>query len=257
MVNGNICLQDRFLKLPKMQPVKIKLHRMIPEGWKLKSVTVSREPSGKYFASLLFDCENQTAEKRQAEKFLGMDFAMHGMCVFSTGERAGYPMFYLNAEKKLAREQRKLSRCEKGSRNYQKQKKKVALYHEKIKNQRKDFQHKLSHSIAKDYDAVCVEDLNLKGIAGGLHFGKGIQDNGYGQFLSMLGYKLEERGKYLIKVDRYFASSKICSVCGHKKKELALSERTYLCECGNQMDRDVNAAVNILEEGKRIYKKCA
>ena len=84
MVNGNICLQDRFLKLPKMQPVKIKLHRMIPEGWKLKSVTVSREPSGKYFASLLFDCENQTAEKRQAEKFLGMDFAMHGMCVFST-----------------------------------------------------------------------------------------------------------------------------------------------------------------------------
>ena len=257
MVNGNICLQDRFLKLPKMQPVKIKLHRMIPEGWKLKSVTVSREPSGKYFASLLFDCENQTAEKRQAEKFLGMDFAMHGMCVFSTGERAGYPMFYRNAEKKLAREQRKLSRCEKGSRNYQKQKKKVALYHEKIKNQRKDFQHKLSHSLAEDYDAVCVEDLNLKGMAGGLHFGKGIQDNGYGQFLSMLGYKLEERGKYLIKVDRYFASSKICSVCGHKKKELALSERIYLCECGNRMDRDVNAAVNILEEGKRIYKKCA
>ena len=220
MVNGNICLQDRFLKLPKMQPVKIKLHRMIPEGWKLKSVTVSREPSGKYFASLLFDCENQTAEKRQAEKFLGMDFAMHGMCVFSTGERAGYPMFYRNAEKKLAQEQRKLSRCEKGSRNYQKQKKKVALYHEKIKNQRKDFQHKLSHSLAEDYDAV-------------------------------------ERGKYLIKVDRYFASSKICSVCGHKKKELALSERIYLCECGNRMDRDVNAAVNILKEGKRIYKKCA
>ena len=135
--------------------------------------------------------------------------------------------------------------------------KKVALYHEKIKNQRKDFQHKLSHSLAEDYDAVCVEDLNLKGMAGGLHFGKGIQDNGYGQFLSMLGYKLEERGKYLIKVDRYFASSKICSVCGHKKKELALSERIYLCECGNRMDRDVNAAVNILKEGKRIYKKCA
>ena len=104
---------------------------------------------------------------------------------------------------------------------------------------------------------MCGGSENLKGIAGGLHFGKGIQDNGYGQFLSMLGYKLEERGKYLIKVDRYFASSKICSVCGHKKKELALSERIYLCECGNRMDRDVNAAVNILKEGKRIYKKCA
>ena len=101
MVNGNIRLYDRSLKLPKMTPVKIKLHRPIPEGWKLKSVTVSREPSGKYFASLLFDCENQTVEKRPAEKFLGIDFAMHGLCVFSTGETAGYPMFYRNAEKSL------------------------------------------------------------------------------------------------------------------------------------------------------------
>ena len=116
-------------------------------------------------------------------------------------------------------------------------------------NQRIDFHHKLSHDLAEKYDAVCVEDLNLKGIAGGLHYGKRIQDNGYGQFLSMLGYKLEERGKYLIKVDRYFASSKICSVCGNRKKELALSERTYICECGNWLDRDVNAAVNILKEG--------
>ena len=104
MINGNICLQEKSLKLPKMTPIKIKLHRSIPEGWKQKSVTVSREPTGKYFASLLFDCENQTAEKRQAEKFLGIDFAMHGLCVFSTGERAGYPMFYRSAEKKLARE---------------------------------------------------------------------------------------------------------------------------------------------------------
>ena len=101
-----------------------------------------------------------------------------------------------------------------------------------------------------------MEDLNLQGMSGGLHLGKGVQDNGYGQFLSMLGYKLEERGKHLIKVDRYFASSKICSVCGHKKKELALSDRIYVCECGNRMDRDVNAAVNIREEGKRIYKEC-
>ena len=109
MVNGNIHLQKKFLKLPKMTPVKIKLHRPVPEGWKLKSVTVSRESSGKYFASLLFDCENQAVEKRQAEKFLGIDFAMHGLCVFSTGERAGYPLFYRSAEKKLAREQRKIS----------------------------------------------------------------------------------------------------------------------------------------------------
>ena len=256
-LNGNILLQDTYLKLPKMSVIRIKLHRQIPSDWKLKSVTVSREPSGKYFASLLFCCENQTVEKRPAERFLGIDFAMQGMCVFSTGERAGYPMFYRKAEKKLVREQRKLSHCEKGSRNYQKQKKRVALCHEKIKNQRKDFQHKLSRELAERYDAVCVEDLNLKGMAGGLHLGKGVHDNGYGLFLSMLEYKLEERGKYLIKVDRYFASSKICSVCGNKKEELSLSDRIYYCECGNRMDRDANAAVNIMNEGKRIFAECA
>ena len=212
---------------------------------------------GKYFASLLFCCENQTAEKRPAEKFIGIDFAMQGMCVFSTGKRAEYPMFYRNTEKKLAREQRKLSRCQKGSQNYKKQKKRVALCHEKIRNQRKDFQHKLSASLAESFDAVCVEDLNLKGMAGGLHLGKGVHDNGYGLFLSMLEYKLEERGKYLIKVDRYFASSKICSVCRKKKEELSLSDRIYYCECGNRMDRDANAAVNIMNEGKRIFAECA
>ena len=212
---------------------------------------------GKYFASFLFCCENQTAEKRPAEKFIGIDFAMQGMCVFSTGKRAGYPMFYRNIEKKLAREQRKLSRCQKGSQNYKKQKKRVALCHEKIRNQRKDFQHKLSVSLAESFDAVCVEDLNLKGMAGGFHLGKGVHDNGYGLFLSMLEYKLEERGKYLIKVDRYFASSKICSVCGNKKEELSLFDRIYYCECGNRMDRDVNAAVNIMKEGKRIFAECA
>ena len=212
---------------------------------------------GKYFASLLFCCENQTAEKRPAEKFIGIDFAMQGMCVFSTGERAEYPMFYRNTEKNLAWEQRKLSRCQKGSQNYKKQKKRVALCHEKIRNQRKDFQHKLSASLAESFDAVCVEDLKLKGMAGGLHLGKGVHDNGYGLFLSMLEYKLEERGKYLIKVDRYFASSKICSVCGKKKEELSLSDRSYYCECGNRMDRDVNAAINIMNEGKRIFAECA
>ncbi|WP_334304049.1 transposase [Blautia obeum] len=173
------------------------------------------------------------------------------------GKRAEYPMFYRNTEKKLAREQRKLSRCQKGSQNYKKQKKRVALCHEKIRNQRKDFQHKLSASLAESFDAVCVEDLNLKGMAGGLHLGKGVHDNGYGLFLSMLEYKLEERGKYLIKADRYFASSKICSVCGNKKEELSLSDRIYYCECGNRMDRDVNAAVNIMNEGKRIFAECA
>ena len=251
-------MQDTHLKLPKMSVIKIKLHRQIPSDWKLKSVTVSREPSGKYFASLLFCCENQTVEKRPAERFLGIDFAMQE-CVYFLQEKEPGTLCFTEKQRKNLQENRESSPTvnEKGSRNYQKQKKRVALCHEKIKNQRKDFQHKLSRELAERYDAVCVEDLNLQGMSGGLHLGKGVQDNGYGQFLSMLGYKLEERGKHLIKVDRYFASSKICSVCGHKKKELALSDRMYVCECGNRMDRDVNAAVNIREEGKRIYKECA
>ena len=101
VVNGNIFLEGKYLKLPKMTAVRIKLHRPVSEKWKLKSVTVSREPYGKYFASLLFCCENQTAEKGPAEKFIGIDFAMQGMCVFSTNERAKYPMFYRHAEKSL------------------------------------------------------------------------------------------------------------------------------------------------------------
>ena len=109
----------------------------------------------------------------------------------------------------------------------------------------------------KPCSRLCSLHRSFKSLAGGLHLGKGVHDNGYGLFLSMLEYKLEERGKYLIKVDRYFASSKICSVCGNKKEELSLSDRIYYCECGNRMERDANAAVNIMNEGKRIFAECA
>ena len=252
VVNGNIFLEGKYLKLPKMTAIRIKLHRPISEKWKLKSVTVSREPSGKYFASLLFCCENQTAEKRPAEKFLGIDFAMHGMCVFSTGERAGYPMFYRNTEKKLAREQRKLSRCQRGSRNYEKQKKRVALCHEKIRNQRKDFLHKLSQEIAEVYDVVAVEDIDMKAMSQCMHFGKSVMDNSYGKFRELLEYKLTWREKRLVCVDRFFPSSKKCCKCGNIKKELKLSDRVYLCTCGNRIDRDLNAAINIREEARRM-----
>ena len=256
-VNGNISMENGRLKLPKMPAIRIKQHREIPAGYRLKSVTVSREPSGKYYASLLYeyaDCENQAESRGHAEvrNILGMDYAMNGMAVLSDGTRCEYPSCYRKREEKLAREQRKLSRCEKGSKNYRKQRKKVALCHEKIRNQRKDFQHKLSRKLAEEYDAVAVEDLNMKAMSQCLNLGKGIMDNGYGQFLNMLGYKLEEQGKKLVKVGRYYPSSKTCSKCGKVKETLALSERIYKCECGNEMDRDVNAAINLREEGRRI-----
>ena len=255
LVNGNIRLVGRRLKLPKMRPVRIIVHREIPEEARLKSVTVVREPSGKYFASLLYEldsCENQAAVRIRGDRVLGMDFAMAGLAVFSDGTRADYPMFYRKAEKKLAREQRKLSRCRKGSRNYDRQRRRVARCHEKIRNQRRDFLDKLSHRLAEEYDAVCVEDLNMKGMSRGLHLGKGVMDNANGRFQKVLEEKLARRGKTYVRIDRFFPSSKRCSCCGKIKEKLALSERIYECECGYQGDRDENAAINLRQEGLRL-----
>lgn len=265
VVNGNIRLEGGKLRLPKAGYVRIKCHREIPADYVLKSVCVSMEPSGRYNASLLYEypvSESQAAGKsgeeggahREAQEMdiLGIDFAMRGLAVFSDGRRAGYPMYYRASEKKLAREQRKLSRCRRGSRNYGKQKKKLAKQYEKVRNQRKDYLHKLSREIADSHDAVAVESLDMRGMSGSLHFGKSVMDNSFGMFREMLRYKLQDREKTLVEVGKYFPSSKKCSCCGRVKEALSLDERIYLCECGNRMDRDVNAAVNIREEGRRL-----
>ena len=256
VVNGNIVLAEGRLKLPKLGKVRIRQHRQIPGEYRLKSVTVSREASGKYYASLLYeyDCgENQTAKcSYEQAKILGIDYAMRGMALFSDEWTALNPGYLRKSEEKLAREQRKLSHCEKGSNNYRKQKRKVALCHEKIRNQRKDYIHKLTRKIADEYDAVGVEDLDMKAMSRCFHFGKSVMDNSYGMFRDILTYKLEEQGKKLVKVDRFFPSSKKCCICGKVKKELKLSERIYRCECGNVMNRDKNAAINIREEARRM-----
>ncbi|MBQ9643798.1 MAG: transposase [Lachnospiraceae bacterium] len=258
VVNGNIRLEKGRLRLPKVGFIKIRQHRPVPEEYILKSVTVSMEGSGKYYASLLYEyfvSESQTAGKIPEEMtILGIDFAMRGLAVFSNGEHAEYPMYYRKSQKKLAREQRKLSHCKRGSRGYEKQRKKVAKCCEKIRDQRRDYLHKLSREIADSYDAVSVEDIDMKAMSGSLNFGKSVMDDSFGMFRVMLRYKLEEQNKNLVKVGRFFPSSKMCSRCGNVKKELALSERIYQCGCGNCMDRDVNAAVNIREEGRRLMK---
>ena len=265
VVNGNIRFEEGKLRLPKAGLVKIRLHREPPEGYILKSVTVSMDPSGKYYASLLYEppaSENQTArentvnaglpQKEHGPEILGIDFAMRGMAVFSDGSRAEYPMYYREAQDRLAREQRKLSHCKKGSRNYGKQKKILARCYEKVRNQRKDYLHKLSRRIADHYDAAAVEDIDMKAMSQCLKFGKSVMDDSFGMFRSMLGYKLSDRGKVLVRVGRFFPSSRKCSCCGKVKEELRLDERVYRCGCGNCMDRDVNAAVNIREEGRRL-----
>jgi putative transposase len=169
------------------------------------------------------------------------------------GRRRGdYSGYYRRAQGKLATRQKALSNMKKYSKNYYKQKRKIARFHAHIANQRKDFLHKQSRQITNAYDCVAIESLNMKAMQQALNFGKSVSDNGWGMFTRYLGYKLDNQGKKLIKVDKWFPSSKTCSACGAKKNVLSLSDRTYICDCGNVLDRDVNAAINIKNEALRI-----
>ena len=252
-VNGNISIDSGYIKLPKVGTVKLKQHRNIPVDYKLKSVTVSQTPSGKYYASVLFEYENQV-QLIEPHSFLGLDFSMHELYKDSNGNEPCYPRYYRQAENRLAREQRKLSKMQKGSNNRNKQRIKVAMLHEKVANQRKDFLHKQSRQIANAYDCICIENLDMKAMSQSLNFGKSVSDNGWGMFVAYLKYKLRDIGKQLIKVDKFFASSQICSICGYKNTGTKnLSVRAWDCpQCGSHHDRDINAATNIKNEGTRI-----
>ena len=252
-VNGNISIDNGFLKLPKVGLVKLKQHRLILSNYKLKSVTISQTPSGKYYASVLFEYENQIQEQ-ELHDFLGLDFSMHGLYKNSNGNEPAYPRYYRQAEERLKREQRKLSLMQKGSKNRSKQRIKVANLHEKVANQRKDFLHKQSRQIANAYDCVCIENLDMRSMSQSLNFGKSVADDGWGMFVTFLKYKLEETGKRLVKVNKFFASSQICNVCGYKNTATKnLSIRAWDCpECGTHHNRDINAAINIRNEGMRL-----
>ncbi len=252
-INGNIAISDGYLKLPKIGQVRLKQHRPIPSEYKLKSVTVSQTPSGKYYASVLFEYESNNEEK-ELHSFLGLDYSMHELYKDSNGNEPQYPRYYRRSEMKLKKEQRKLSLMQKGSKNRDKQRIKVAKLHEKVSNQRKDFLHKQSRQITNAYDCVCIEDLDMKAMSQALNFGKSVSDNGWGMFVAFLKYKLEAQGKKLVKVDKFFASSQTCSCCGYVNKGTKdLAVRAWDCpECRMHHDRDVNAAINIRNEGMRI-----
>lgn len=250
---GSVAIEDGYIKLPKIGLVKLNQHRQISSDYKLKSVTISQTPSGKYYASILFEYENQVQEQ-ELHSFLGLDFSMRELYKDSNGNEPAYPRYYRQAEKKLKREQRKLSLKQKGSKNRDKQRVKVAKLHEKVANQRKDFLHKQSRQIVSAYDCVCVENLDMKAMSQCLNFGKSVSDNGWGMFVNFLQYKLEELGKKFVKVDKFYASSQISNVCGYKNITTKnLSIRVWDCPgCGTHHDRDMNAAINIRNEGMRI-----
>ena len=182
----------------------------------------------------------------------GLDYKSDGLYADSEGKICGSPKYYRKSQKKLARLQRQLSRKQKDSHNRDKAKAKVAKLQKHTSNQRLDFLHKKSTEIANRYDVICVENLDMKAMSNkGFGNGKATLDNGYGMFLKMLEYKLADRGKYFVKVDKWFPSSQICSCCG-AKKQLTLQDRAYKCDCGLEIDRDYNASLNIKKEGLRL-----
>ena len=265
--NGTVAIIDsRYIRLPKIGKVRAVIHRVPGTDWKLRSATVSCSSDDRYYVSVLFEYKNSaSAYVADENNAIGMDYASDGLYVDDKGNIGTNHKFYRESHKKLAKEQRKLSR-KKGSRkgedkshNYLKQQRKVNRIYTHIANQRKDNLHKISAEIANQYDIVCVENLNMRNMSNrGFGNGKATLDNGYGMFLDMLEYKLANRGKYLVKVDRWYPSSQICHCCGKRHPEMKdLRIRTMRCECGYVMDRDRNAAMNIKKEGLRIMNSTA
>ena len=259
--NVKLLEAEGLLKVPKMRPIRIAIHRKIKAGGILKSVTVSKDTDGRYYASLLFEYPKAEIPKSADEKkAIGLDMGLNGLYVDSNNQSAEMPKFYRDIQAKIAKEQAILSYMTQGSNNYKKQKRKIAKLHAKIKRQRIDFLYKQAHALLRDYDIVCIEDLDLKEMAEHTkdkkdNHGKAVHNTGWGTFVRILEWLCKKLGKVLIKVGRFFASSQICHACGHQQKMDDLSKRTYECpECGAVIDRDYNAALNIRDEGIRLYR---
>lgn len=250
-VGTNIKVLDGAIQLPKLKNVKCRISR--PVNGRILSATVSRTPSGKYYVSLC--CQKDDFDKLcSTGAVVGLDMGIKSFAVSSDGVEYFNPKFLLRSEQKLKRLQRQLSRKTKGSSNWEKCRIQVARLHEHIANQRQDMQQKLSTKIIRENDIICIEDLAPKNMVKNHHLAKAISDVSWSEFRRQLTYKSEWYGRTLVTVDRFFASSQTCSCCGAKwpgTKDLTV--RDWVCpNCNAELDRDTNAAINILSEGLRM-----
>ena len=252
-VNNNIDIvfENKRIKLPKLKWLRYSDDRTF-EGI-IKNVTVEKTSTGKYFACILVEenIETKIHQVSSQSKCIGLDYDSKNLFTSDKNQIAGYPRFYRKYEKKLAKEQKRLSRKIKGSNNRNKQRIKVAKVHEKIVNSRKDFHQKLSTYLVENYDVIGIETLNMQAMSQCLNLAKSTLDNSWGSFTNMLEYKCEWKGKHLVFADKYYASSKMCNACGYKNVELTLSDREWYCPiCGTHHLRDQNAGINLMNFAK-------